>query len=196
MVKKWAFAVLAACCGISLAATAAAREEVEVGFPAAGTELTFEKRIGDKTDTIKWISVDITQYKGRAVNRLISDRGFEFYDVETKSWIATMLDGKLKEVTPHNGQLSPTLWVGKSWSAEHLYTRRDGSQAQQQRTWTVEARETVEVPAGSFDTLRIKSEGKSLTITLWYAPALNFYVKRLTEGVMHIEQQLLAVKAP
>lgn len=194
---RWTLgALIAVFTFFSFGAAIASEEKIEVGFPAPGTVLIFEKTVGDKKETLRWFAVDITHYKGRPVHRLIGDTGFEYYDAETKSWVATMLAGKLKEVSPHNGQLSSPLWVGKSWQAEHLYTRRDGSQAQQSRTWTVEARETISVPAGSFDTFRIKSVGKALTITLWYAPDINFYVRRVTEGMVSIEQQLLEVAMP
>ena len=183
-------------CGLVIVATATAQEETVVGFPAAGTRLVFEKTSGKQKEILKWIAVDDTQYKGRTVHRLIGENGFEYYDAGTKSWIATVIDGKTREVTPHNGQLSPTLWVGKTWNAEYLYPRRDGSQSLQKKTWRVEAKEPVTVPAGTFDTYRIKSEDKALTITLWYAPSINFYVKRKTEGTVQVEQQLIEYKQP
>lgn len=177
-------------------AGAASEEQVEVGFPKAGTRLVFDKITGDKHETIAWTVIDDSAHRNRVVKRLISNIGFEFYDSETKSWVATMLHDNMHEVYPHNGQLSTPLWVGKSWPASFNYTRRDGSTVEQNRIWTVEARETVSVPAGNFDSYRIHSSGDNLTITLWYAPELNFFVKRLTEGVLHVEQVLLEYRQP
>jgi hypothetical protein len=175
---------------------ARAGEEVAVGFPKAGTRLVFDRTVGDQRETVTWIVIDETAHQGRTVLRLISDVGYEYYDSETKSWVATMLHDKLQEVSPHNGQLSSPLRVGKSWQATFLYTRRDGSKAEQKRTWEVEARETVTVPAGSFDAFRIRSSDDALTITLWYAPELNFYVKRVTEGMVQAEQLLVDYRMP
>lgn len=183
-------------CLWGVAAGAEPREQVEVGFPKAGTRLVFDKTTGGQSERLAWTVVDETAYRERLVVRLISHAGFEFYDLETKSWMATMLHGKMQEVFPHNGQLSSPLWVGKSWPATFLYTRRDGSQAEQKRTWTVEARETIEVPAGSFDTFRIRSAGNNLTITLWYAPQLKFFVRRVTEGMVQVEQVLVEYRLP
>ncbi len=188
--------ILLAFCLLVAGLAAQAEEEVTVGFPKAGTRLVFDRTLGDERETITWIVIDETAHRGRTVLRLISDAGFEFYDAETKSWVATMLHDRLQEVSPHNGQLSSPLWVGKSWEARFLYRRRDGSQAEQHRTWTVEARETVSVPAGSFDCFRIRSQGEALTITLWYAPELDFYVRRLTEGMVQAEQVLVDYRLP
>jgi hypothetical protein len=171
-------------------------EQVAVGFPKPGTRLVFDKTSGDRTERLAWTVVDETAHRERLVVRLISNAGFEFYDLETKSWMATMLRGKMQEVFPHNGQLSSPLWLGKSWPATFLYTRRDGSQAEQNRIWTVEARETIRVPAGSFDTFRIRSVGDNLTITLWYAPELQFFVRRVTEGMVQVEQVLVEYRLP
>ncbi|MCW9057664.1 MAG: hypothetical protein OQL11_02145 [Gammaproteobacteria bacterium] len=188
--------ILLAFCLLVAGLAAQAEEEVTVGFPKAGTRLVFDRTLGDERETITWIVIDETAHRGRTVLRLISDAGFEFYDAETKSWVATMLHDRLQEVSPHNGQLSSPLWVGKSWEARFLYRRRDGSQTEQHRTWTVEARETVSVPAGSFDCFRIRSQGEALTITLWYAPELDFYVRRLTEGMVQAEQVLVDYRLP
>lgn len=185
-----------ALCLFGASVNAETGEKVDVGFPKAGTRLVFDKVTGDKHETIAWTVVDATAHKDRVVERLISNAGFEFYDKETKSWMATMLHGKMHEVYPHNGQLSSPLWVGKSWPAKFLYTRRDGSQAEQSRTWTVEAKEMVSVPAGNFDTFRIRSSSDSLTVTLWYAPEIKFFVKRVTEGMVHVEQVLMEYHLP
>lgn len=185
-----------ALCLLGTGVSAENGERVEVGFPEAGTRLVFDKVTGDKRETIAWTVVDATAHRGRVVERLISNAGFEFYDKETRSWMATMLHGKMHEVYPHNGQLSSPLWVGKSWPAKFLYTRRDGSQAEQNRTWTVEARETVSVPAGNFDAFRIRSSSDTLTVTLWYAPEIKFFVKRVTEGMVHVEQVLMKYHLP
>ncbi len=193
-VVRWVWVL--ALCLLAVGAGAETGEPIEVGFPKPGTRLVFTKTTGGQSETLAWTVVDETAYRERLVVRLISNAGFEFYDLETKSWMATMLHGKMQEVFPHNGQLSSPLSVGKSWPATFLYTRRDGSQVEQNRTWIVEARETIEVPAGSFDTFRIRSSGDNLTITLWYAPQLKFFVRRVTEGMVQVEQVLVEYRLP
>ena len=41
----------------------------------------------------------------------------------------------------------------------------------------VEAWETVTVPAGAFETLRIFQEGPNYSVTYWYAPKIGMDVK-------------------
>lgn len=59
------------------------------------------------------------------------------------------------------------------------------------RRWGVTVQETLEVPAGRFDTLRVESPGEPLSITLWYAPAIHFYVRRETRGMVNVTQELV-----
>ena len=194
---KW-FIVLFCLLGLGLNAQASesSSERVWVGFPSPGTQLSFQKTTAGNAETLNWIVIDNTMHNNRHVHRLVGDGALEFYDMQTKSWVMTRMHGDIQEVSPHNGQLDSQIWVGKSWPAEFLYTRRDGSKAQQNRTWQVEARETISVPAGDFDTFRIHSSGDTLSITLWYAPAIKFYVKRVTEGMVQVEQVLLDYHLP
>lgn len=181
--------------GCLAAAAAQSQESVAVGFPEPGTQLTFERTVGERTTTTTWTVAGEAVYDGQPVYRLESGEDFEVYDRDSKSWVASRRHGRLKRVTPHNGQLNGPLHVGKSWQAEYLYRRRDGSDAEQERTWTVAARETVEVPAGRFETFRVVSEGPALTLTLWYAPAIEFLVKRTTEGMVQVERVLAGYRA-
>lgn len=170
---------------------ASAEERVDVGFPAPGTVLVFEERSGQGSEATAWRVEGEVQYEGGRAYRLTAGEDEMLFDAGTKGWIATRSGGKTKAVSPHNGQLSSPLWVGKEWESRYLYERRDGSQSEQRRHWRVEGRETVRVPAGEFDTYRVVSAGKVLTITLWYAPAIDFYVRRTTTGMVDVEQVLV-----
>ncbi|HKJ77688.1 MAG TPA: hypothetical protein VKA64_10840 [Gammaproteobacteria bacterium] len=181
--------------GLLISAAAGAGEGVAVGFPAAGTELTFERSVNGRTTTTTWTVAGGSTFDGQPVYRLESGEDFDLYDRDSKSWVASRRHGRVKRVTPHNGQLNGPLYVGKEWDASYLYKRRDGSQAEQQRTWKVAARETVEVPAGRFDAFRIVSEGRAVTLTLWYAPAIDFFVKRTTEGMVEVRRVLVEYRA-
>lgn len=174
-----------------LAASMAAAEPVAVGFPEPGTQLTFQRTVNGESATTTWQVVADTTFEGQRVHRLESGGDFELYDAASHAWVASSRGGRLKRVVPHNGQLPAALEVGRQWRSEYLYTRRDGSEARQERAWRVAAREQVTVPAGTFDTFRIVSEGPTLTLTLWYAPAINFFVRRTTEGMVEVERVLL-----
>lgn len=172
-------------------AMAADPQPVEIGFPEVGTRLVFDKTSNGTTARLVWTVVDDTQHRGRRVHRLVGAAGFEFYDAETNSWTLSQIGEHIQEVKPHNGQLQDPLWVGKRWESRFLYTRRDGSEAEQHRRWEVTVQETLEVPAGRFDTLRVESPGEPLSITLWYAPAIHFYVRRETRGMVNVTQELV-----
>ena len=172
-------------------AGAAFAKGVAVEFPPAGSKLVFSRTIGAHSETVRWRVKGEEDYQGRRVFRLEDGKDYALYDAKTKSWVATFQHGRLKAVSPHNGQLSSPLWVGKRWESRFMYTKADGSQVEERREWVVEARESVTVPAGTFDAYRVASPGKVLTIHLWYAPKVKFFVKRTTSGMISIEQKLL-----
>jgi hypothetical protein len=188
--RRFGFGVLGLVLGLAATAVAVAKG-VAVEFPPAGSKLVFSRTIGSHTETVRWQMKGQEEYKGRQVYRLEDGKDYALYDVQTKSWVATFQQGRLKVVSPHNGQLSSPLWVGKSWQSRFMYTKADGSPVKEKRKWVVEAHEPVTVPAGTFDAYRVVSPGKVLTIRLWYAPKVKFFVKRTTSGMISIEQDLV-----
>lgn len=177
---------------LALAGTAVAvAKGVPVEFPPTGSDLVFVRTVGSHSETVHWRVQGEEQYKGRPVYRLQDGKDYALYDAQTKSWVATFQHGRLKVVSPHNGQLSSPLWVGKRWQSRFMYTKSDGSQVEERREWVVQSHGPVTVPAGTFDAYRIVSPGKVLTINLWYAPKVKFFVKRTTSGMISIEQKLI-----
>jgi hypothetical protein len=73
------------------------------------------------------------------------------------------------------------LSVGKTWEEAYRQERPVDRQTTDLHTlWTVEADETVTVPAGTFRTLKIASRNKNTTALLyemWYAPETKQWVK-------------------
>jgi hypothetical protein len=78
--------------------------------------------------------------------------------------------------------LVPEYWVGKKWSTQFDMTFADGRQQRVYYDVRVTKKETVTVPAGTFDTFRVEaygttSHGGQLSIKLWVAPdKVNGYV--------------------
>ncbi|MFA4970117.1 MAG: caspase family protein [Sulfuritalea sp.] len=84
---------------------------------------------------------------------------------------------------------SPVQWtpaefqVGKKWTAAFRLTRGDKS-SNAYYDMQIVKRETISVPAGSFDTFRIEGEGWNTTrglrldLKLWLVPGVNFAIKR------------------
>jgi hypothetical protein len=94
-------------------------------------------------------------------------------------------------------QVAPAeLQVGKRWSARFRTKRRAAQQFEDEMTAAIVARERVVVPAGEFDAFRIEAEirgrtldaamrsrrspgsrARTVQLTLWEVPGLNFQVK-------------------
>jgi uncharacterized caspase-like protein len=84
---------------------------------------------------------------------------------------------------------SPVQWtpaefqVGKKWTAAFRVTKGDKS-SNAYYDMQIVKRETINVPAGSFDTFRIEGEGWNTTrglrldLKLWLVPGINFAIKR------------------
>ena len=79
--------------------------------------------------------------------------------------------------------------VGKKWTAA-FHRTRNGKASNSYFDMQITKRETISVPAGSFDTFRIEGEGWNLTqgmqlsVKLWLVPGINFIIRReqITRG--------------
>ena len=82
------------------------------------------------------------------------------------------------------------LWVGKTWSCRFVDRVRGGQALTMQADYHVEGLDRVEVPAGTFEALRVVrrlrlaepgAENRFLTRTqvAWYAPELGIEVRQL-----------------
>jgi hypothetical protein len=83
--------------------------------------------------------------------------------------------------TPARLMYTWPLAVGKSWEESHKQERPvERSTVERKSQWTVEAEETVSVPAGTFRTLRITWRNKNtgaVVTEMWYAPDVKQWVK-------------------
>ncbi len=86
-------------------------------------------------------------------------------------------------------QFSPAEFqVGKKWTAA-FHKIRDGASSNVSLDMQIVKRETISVPAGTFDTFRIEGEGWNVThgkrrqVKFWMVPGLNFAVR--SESVTH-----------
>lgn len=115
------------------------------------------------------------------------DRTKTYLERATGSWFLTTFDEKPRaSAEPSWGDFEWPLRVGKTWVARYQYNDHVGgrSWSGSEQSWRVEATETITVPAGTFETFRLRSApGRNVSIitTRWYAPALGLYVKQRTE---------------
>ena len=166
-----------------LHASAAAGEEVraELAFPTQGITWITQGG-GDGGISVAGESL----YKGKPVYTVTTGRKVSILDKSSRNWMVSLYDNKeIASASPHNGELSFPLFVGKSWTASYFYEDH-----QRQKSWDilarwkVEAFEDVQVPAGRFKAFRLKSspgQNNSVTATLWYAPELKMIIKRISE---------------
>ena len=87
------------------------------------------------------------------------------------------------------------LAVGRQWSHEGVYEDRSGKRQANERFMIV-GNETVELPSGRFETVKIVREGDSAdSDQYWYAPQVRSYVKWiLKRGETRIEEELVEYK--
>jgi len=97
-------------------------------------------------------------------------------------------DAALHLLSPVDARYHWPLWVGKRWRCEFCDRTRGGSALVIEASYEVEAVDTIRVPAGTFEALRIlrtarlKSEGATFidrTIAIWYAPEIGLEVRQL-----------------
>ena len=87
------------------------------------------------------------------------------------------------------------LAVGRQWSHQGIYEDRSGKRQANERFMII-SNETVEVPSGRFETVKIVREGDSAdSDQYWYAPDVRSYVKWiLKRGESRIEEELVEYK--
>ena len=123
------------------------------------------------------ITVQLTNKGSRA-------RELRYFD---RQWNATDTGGTVFE--PHYPEYRFPLVVGDSWREPYRSHTRDGKTYDNFQRVTVEAVERIHTPAGDFDAYRIKvladivandanQSHVQSTITTWYAPTVNKYVRR------------------
>jgi hypothetical protein len=159
--------------------------KVEVGAPAPGTR--WVSRTVDHTGTSTtetWTAIEDGTYEGRPVYRFTNGVDLSIRDKATRSWIATVREGKARfAASPHDGSFSPPLWVGKGWRAIYAFYdhERGRSFSPVDYTWRVAASEDVTVPAGTFKAFRLEASNPFSNTIHWYAPEAKLVVKRIYE---------------
>jgi hypothetical protein len=87
-------------------------------------------------------------------------------------------NGYRKRASPANFYLAWPLRVGESWHYTYFWEDSNGRR-QQARTCTVEEREDVTVPAGTFQTFRVvcRNQKDKVLYKYWFAEAVNMFVQ-------------------
>lgn len=97
-----------------------------------------------------------------------------------------------RQFAPSDQVLTWPLWVGKQWSCEYLLKTLAGDAIPILANYECDARETITVPAGSFDSYRIVRNSRPVsagnyldkTAVLWYSAEVGYFVRRIEDGVI------------
>ena len=105
-----------------------------------------------------------------------------FYRVSDFASSLERVDGAIvSRETPSRLNFSFPLTVGKSWEQSHRQERPvDRQTTDDNSIWTIEAEETITVPAGTFRTMKITRRNKNtgaLVHEMWVAPDVKQFVK-------------------
>ena len=136
--------------------------------------------------------LDTSTFRGRPAYRYRAEwgrdggatvQGYRFVDVETMNFMgSTDLSGEAiwREFKPHNGILDFPLFVGKRYNVLYDRTNHERRQTRSVRSSvSVQALETVTVPAGTFETLRLRHSGRNRNFVWhwWYAPEIGRWIR-------------------
>ncbi|MFO1051926.1 MAG: hypothetical protein U1F36_06905 [Planctomycetota bacterium] len=142
-----------------------------------------EQRIEVRVQSVDERQIVLVDELTGALNRIDRDYGSLSLDLENGESI-TRWD-------PVDARFSWPLWVGKRWSCRYV-VREDGADMPIRSEYQCDARETITVPAGEFETLRIWRRSRPLadgqwldrTDVYWYAPSVGQVVRRLDATVL------------
>ena len=155
--------------------------------PLPGTKFVFRGSKGNKwTQTV---SKNTAPFNGRATYRTFQDdiqNAIRVWDAETHNLIAR-LDrwGKvLRYYKPHESEFDWPLWPGKTYRTTFIQVVKQATGGRRMGTFSktgrikVEALETITVPAGTFETMRLKVKVSGWSkVTIWRARDVPVFVK-------------------
>jgi hypothetical protein len=183
----------------------AARPQPQTG----GAALAPEWRPGDRW-VYRWASgsetgtrtVEVVETRDRGATRyyVVKDSDLLNYWTLDLGWAGaiTVRDSKVESRITAEPPVPWFTWpldVGRRWSHQGVYEDRGGKR-ETNDAFMVVATESVEVPAGRFETVKIVREAQSVdSDQYWYAPEVRSYVKWiLKRGDKRVEEQLVEYK--
>jgi hypothetical protein len=186
----------ALCIGLAVAAPAAAQDMPAPAYTAGDhwtfreTDLLTRQQTAEIRETV--VSADATAYwieSRRAAHTWLRGDAARMVNVEQKAWDPAAADQRGKTIGSNDaGCAYPwPLKVGMRFECVERVLFPSGQQVRYELKWTVEAAETVEVPAGRFPALRLVADGFSTDLvtgnvgrhqrTVWLSAAARREVK-------------------
>lgn len=183
-------------------AKAPAREEKRVGFPPQwrpGDRWVYRVVGGTESGTKTVEVVQKREVNGIPYYVLSSpDADLINYWTLDLSWAFAV---GVRDSTVQARTEPPVPWftwpleVGRQWNYKGVYEDRTGKR-ETNEAFMVVAAETIDVPAGRFETFKIVREGQSVdSDQYWYAPQARSYVRWiLKRGEQRVEEELVEYK--
>lgn len=144
---------------------------------------------GEQRVAVRVVAIDereIALIDETAGIRNVVDRDFGYLRLEDQGGaVVTRWD-------PVDARLSWPVWAGKRWACQYVLREDGGSEVPVLAEYHCDALETVTVPAGSFEALRIWRRSRPLLEgdwldrcdLFWYAPTIGQVVRRLEATVL------------
>ncbi len=157
----------------------------DAGFPTPTTKWVYQ--IVDQTGATTratYTALEEATYESKPVYRMSDGSNTLIIEKTTRNWVATVRDAKERfAASPNDGLYSFPLWLGKSWDTKYTFYDRDRGLTFNDVTysWKVEAYEEVRVPAGAFKAFKLDGKNPFSHTTIWYAPDVKVFVKRIEE---------------
>lgn len=162
---------------------------------------TVERPLWAVGDTFRFRRGGLEEASFRVVNS--SDAGYVLRDEVTQDSVLLDLDlGRRGEdraddperrtrMDPSDHEWAWPMFVGKRWST-HFLLKAPGRAVPVQADYHCDAWETITVPAGTFECIRVwrsarpavDQEFVRLASVAWYAPEVGYFVRRLVDGVL------------
>lgn len=155
---------------------------------APGSEWSYVRRdsgsYGSGVSHVGWKSLPMQNWQGRSHFAYEGPESTTLIEPTTGSWAAQVKDGKpVVSWDPALGFHWP-MWVGETWSTPYKVTNHATNRTTEMRAWfTVEAQESVNVPAGTFRTFRVLYSAPTLWGVIWWSPDLGITVKSRFERI-------------
>jgi len=162
----------------------------------SGEQFSIRSQNANGTSVQSYRLLDTSTFNGRPAYRYRAEfgrdggeteQGYAFLDVETLNRMGTTnLAGEKigSEFVPNNGTLDFPLYVGKRYNVVYDFINHRRGQRTRSSVRTsnvVEAVETVTVPAGTFEALRlrrsVRRDGREWSWRLWYAPEIGQLIR-------------------
>lgn len=148
-----------------------------------GDEWAYRSESPQGKGTFVWSVVRLETVAGTECYVVKSgETGEAYYRKADLAWTMDKVGDKIEsQATPADLRYVWPLEVGKRWEVAYTLNRPgDRTTVQRQRVCEVLAREAVNVPAGTFETVKVGCRDRrsgAATYEAWYAPAAKQFVK-------------------